>query len=74
MRARQLIGEILGSPFEDWKQWLPCDRIVERAGARSMTSRPPYVRITARAAGWQWRMPLQQSASVGQVYASDIQR
>ena len=58
VRARQLIGEILGTPFEDWKQWLPCDRIVSAPGALD-DARPPYVRITARAAGWQWRMPLQ---------------
>ena len=28
----QLIGEILGTPCEDWKQWLPCDRMVSAAG------------------------------------------
>jgi len=65
----QLIGEILESPYEDWKQWLPCDRIVSVAAALE-DARPPYVRISARAAGWQWRMPLQQNSSHGQVYSS----
>jgi tryptophan halogenase len=65
----QLIGEILESPYEDWKQWLPCDRIVH-APAALEEARPPYARITARASGWQWRIPLQQNLSIGQVYSS----
>ena len=65
----QLIGEILESPFEDWKQWLPCDRMVH-APAPLEEARPPYSRIKARAAGWQWRIPLQQNLSHGHVYSS----
>jgi len=68
----QLIGEILGVPFQDWKQWLPCDRMLAAPVAVEEV-RAPYSRITARGAGWQWRMPLQQCASVGQVYCSDFQ-
>jgi tryptophan halogenase len=68
----QLIGEMLESPYEDWQQWLPCDRIVAVPAALEDV-RPPFVRSTARASGWQWRMPLQQSASCGQVYASGFQ-
>jgi tryptophan 7-halogenase len=68
----QLIGEVLEVPFEDWKQWLPCDRIVTASAALEEV-RQPCMRITARAAGWQWRMPLQQCASVGQVYSADLQ-
>jgi tryptophan halogenase len=65
----QLIGEILESPFEDWKQWLPCDRLVHAPAALG-EARPPYAQISARASGWQWRMPLQQNLSVGHVYSS----
>jgi tryptophan halogenase len=68
----QLIGEILEVPFDDWKQWLPCDRLVTAPVALEEV-RQPCVRIHARAAGWQWRMPLQQSASAGLVYASEFQ-
>jgi len=68
----QLIGEILETPFEDWKQWLPCDRLVHAPAAHG-DARPPYVRISARASGWQWRTPLQQNLSIGQVYASAFQ-
>jgi tryptophan halogenase len=64
-----LIGEVLGSVYEDWRQWLPCDRIVSAPGALD-AARPPYVRISGRAAGWQWRTSLQQNASYGQVYSS----
>jgi tryptophan halogenase len=65
----QLIGEVLESQYEDWNQWLPCDRIVSVPVALE-DARPPYVRRSARAAGWQWRMPLQQNTSHGQVYSS----
>lgn len=68
----QLIGEFLETPFEDWTQWLPCDRLVAAPVALE-EFRPPFQRISARGAGWQWRMPLQQFASVGQVYASEFQ-
>jgi tryptophan halogenase len=68
----QLIGEFLEVPFDDWKQLLPCDRLVVAPVALEEV-RQPCVRIAARPAGWQWRMPLQQSASVGYVYASEAQ-
>jgi tryptophan halogenase len=65
----QLIGEMLGVPYESWQEWLPCDRIVS-APLPLEESRPPYLRIAARAAGWSWRMSLQQSLSTGYVYSS----
>jgi tryptophan halogenase len=68
----QLIGEILESPYDDWKQWLPCDRLLS-APAPLEEARPPYVRIAARASGWQWRTPLQQTMSHGHVYSSAFQ-
>ncbi|HTU64432.1 MAG TPA: tryptophan halogenase family protein [Steroidobacteraceae bacterium] len=65
----QLIGETLGVPYESWQQWLPADRLLS-APAPLEDSRPPYVRIGARAAGWTWRAPLQQMLSVGHVFSS----
>ncbi|HEV7607614.1 MAG TPA: tryptophan halogenase family protein [Steroidobacteraceae bacterium] len=65
----QLIGEILEIPYESWQQWLPCDRVVH-AAATLEDARAPYVRNSARASGWQWRIPLQQNLSHGQVYSS----
>jgi tryptophan halogenase len=52
-----LLGEALGVPFEDWTQWLPCDRAV--AAPEGEGGAPfPYLRVEADAWGWQWRMPL----------------
>jgi tryptophan 7-halogenase len=65
----QLIGELLGVPWQSWQQWLPADRIAS-APAPLEETRPPYLRIAAREAGWAWRNPLQQAQSVGYVYSS----
>lgn len=65
----QLIGEFLGTGFQEWSRWLPCDRSLSAPGAMGEV-RQPYVKLTGRAAGWQWRMPLQGVVSVGQVYSS----
>lgn len=64
-----LIGGIMASPFEDWSHWLPCDRAVAVPCARTAET-APYTRSTARAAGWQWRIPLQHRTGNGYVYAS----
>ncbi|QAY76711.1 tryptophan halogenase family protein [Sphingosinicella sp. BN140058] len=64
-----LIEGALGTGYEDWSHWLPCDRAVavpsERAGPP-----PPYTRSTAQAGGWQWRIPLQHRTGNGYVYSS----
>ena len=68
MRAL-LIGGALGVGYEDWSQWLPCDRAyaVPCTGVSPLT---PYTRSTARPAGWQWRIPLQHRIGNGYVYSS----
>jgi tryptophan halogenase len=67
--AGRLIGEVLDVGYESWRQWLPADRILSAPVALEET-RPPYVRLAARAAGWTWRTPLQQVLSLGYVYSS----
>jgi tryptophan halogenase len=64
-----LIGQALGVGYEDWTHWLPCDRAmaVPCAHGGGFT---PYTRSTARAAGWQWRIPLQHRIGNGYVYSS----
>jgi tryptophan halogenase len=64
-----LIEEALGTGYEDWTHWLPCDRAmaVPCASAGALT---PYTRSTALAAGWQWRIPLQHRTGNGYVYCS----
>jgi tryptophan 7-halogenase len=64
-----LIGDTLNAEFEDWSHWLPCDRAVAVPCAR-VTETTPYTRSTAKAAGWQWRIPLQHRTGNGYVYAS----
>lgn len=64
-----LIGQTLKSPYEDWRQWLPCDRAVAVPCA-SVEPPIPYTRSTADAAGWRWRIPLQHRVGNGYVYSS----
>ncbi len=64
-----LIGKALGTGYEDWSHWLPCDRAVAVA---SEPVRPLgcYTQATAHQAGWQWRIPLQHRIGNGHVYSS----
>jgi tryptophan halogenase len=70
MRAL-LIGDTLGIGYEDWNQWLLCDR-AQAVPCASVEPLTPYTRSTARKAGWQWRIPLQHRIGNGYVYASDL--
>jgi tryptophan halogenase len=64
-----LIEEKLGTGYEDWGRWLPCDRAA--AVPTPLTGPPdPFTRSTARSAGWQWRIPLQHRMGNGLVYSS----
>lgn len=64
-----LIEQTLKTGYEAWNQWLPCDRavVVPSASAGPLT---PYTRVTARPAGWQWRIPTQNRVGNGYVYSS----
>jgi tryptophan 7-halogenase len=66
-----LIEQALGSGYDDWSNYLPCDRAlaVPCASSRPLT---PYTRSTALEAGWQWRIPLQHRTGNGYVYCSDF--
>jgi tryptophan 7-halogenase len=65
-----LLDKTLEVPFEDWSKWLVCDRAAAVACARTDPV-IPYTRSTAKAAGWQWRIPLQHRTGNGYVYCSD---
>ncbi|MFN3387799.1 MAG: tryptophan halogenase family protein [Allosphingosinicella sp.] len=65
-----LIEQALRTGYEDWTHWLPCDRAVAVPCALGGAF-TPYTRSTARAAGWQWRIPLQHRIGNGYVYASE---
>ena len=64
-----LLGKALGEPFEDWAQWLPCDRAVAMP-CRTRTALTPYTSAIAMGAGWRWRIPLQHRTGNGYVYSS----
>ena len=65
-----LIGETLGSPWEDWSQWLPCDRAAALPCTAPDGPIEPYTRATAMPAGWRWRIPLQHRVGNGYVFSS----
>ncbi len=69
-RALLIEGE-LEAGYDDWSHWLPCDRAVAMPCAR-VAETTPYTRSTARAAGWQWRIPLQHRTGNGYVYSSQF--
>ena len=64
-----LIESALKTGYEDWSNWLPCDRALAVPCARSEDF-TPYTRSTARTAGWQWRIPLQHRTGNGHVFSS----
>jgi tryptophan halogenase len=66
-----LLGKTLDVGFEDWSQYLPCDRaIAVKTTHQGVTT--PYTQATARDAGWSWRIPLQERTGHGYVYASQF--
>ena len=63
-----LIEQALHTGYTDFTQWLPCDRALA-VGCEKVGPPTPYTRVTARTAGWQWRIPLQHRTGNGHVYA-----
>ncbi len=64
-----LIEGALKAGYDDWTHWLPCDRAIAVPSARVAPMRP-YTQASARAAGWQWRIPLQHRNGNGHVFCS----
>ena len=64
-----LIEQELEAGFEDWSQWLPCDRAVA-VPCRRVDPLIPLTRSIARKAGWQWRIPLQHRTGNGHIFSS----
>jgi tryptophan halogenase len=64
-----LLGDTLGSPWEDWSHWLPCDRAWAVPCERSPDF-TPFTRSIARKGGWIWRIPLQHRTGNGHVFST----
>jgi tryptophan halogenase len=64
-----LIDGALETGWEDWSEWLPCDRAI--AVASGPDAAPlPLTRAIAGSAGWRWRIPLQHRTGNGHVFSS----
>jgi len=66
-----IMGKAFNEPFEDWTQWLPCDRAVAMP-CQTQTPLAPYTSAIAMPAGWRWRIPLQHRTGNGYVYSSSF--
>lgn len=66
-----LIEQALKTGYDDWSEWLPCNRAVA-VPCEARGELLPYTRATARKAGWQWRIPLQHRTGNGHVYCSEF--
>lgn len=65
-----LIEETLHVGYDNWSNYLPCNRAV--AVQTENTGEPvPFTVATARNAGWTWKIPLQHRTGNGYVFASD---
>ena len=64
-----LIKHALGTGFDDYGRWLPCDRAMAVPSER-FEKTLPYTRSIAHTGGWQWRIPLQHRNGNGLVYSS----
>jgi tryptophan 7-halogenase len=64
-----LIGKTLNIGYADWSHWLLNDSALA-AQTAATSDPPPYTRVVAGKAGWQWRIPLQHRVGNGSVYAS----
>jgi tryptophan halogenase len=64
-----LLGKTFGVPYVDWSKWLPCNSALAVACESSAAFRP-YTQAMSRAAGWQWRIPLQHRTGNGHVYCT----
>ena len=66
-----LIEGALHTGYQDWSQWLPCDRAMVVHSGRSAPP-DPYTLVTAREAGWQWQIPLQHRDGNGYIYSGEF--
>ena len=64
-----LLGDKLQVPWEDWSEWLPCDRAWAVPCERTADF-TPYTRSTAQKGGWTWRIPLQHRTGNGHVFST----
>jgi tryptophan halogenase len=63
-----VFNKSLGVEYEDWSEWLLCNRALAVPSSSEPQSLRPYTQSIAHDAGWQWRIPLQHRTGNGHVY------
>jgi tryptophan halogenase len=64
-----IIEQAMKTGWEDWSHWLRSDSAIA-VQTESVSAPSPFTRSTARSAGWQWKIPLQNRVGNGLVYSS----
>ena len=62
-----LIEGILNTGYDDWSEYLPCNRAVT-VQTKNTGEITPYTTSGAQDAGWTWRIPLQHRTGNGYVF------
>lgn len=62
-----LIEGALKTGYDDWSNYLPCNRAVT-VQTKNVTASTPYTISRAQEAGWTWRIPLQHRTGNGYVF------
>ncbi|GAB3012717.1 tryptophan halogenase family protein [Bowmanella dokdonensis] len=65
----RLIQEALQVGYQDWSDYLPCNRAVT-VQTENVGNPVPYTVATAREAGWTWTIPLQHRTGNGYLFSS----
>jgi tryptophan halogenase len=66
-----LLDRTLRVPWVDWSRWLPCDAALAVACHHDGPPQP-FTRSTAKAAGWQWKIPTQLRTGNGHIWCSEF--
>ncbi|MEM8684625.1 MAG: tryptophan halogenase family protein [Pseudomonadota bacterium] len=64
-----IFNRALGVDYDDWSEWLLCNRAVALPCSLESKSLRPYTQSIAHKAGWQWRIPLQHRTGNGHVFS-----
>lgn len=68
--AARLIGDSVQTAWEDWLDWMPCNRVVS-ACVETPKSPLPYSHAEANERGWTRYLPLQGRTSLSGFYCGD---
>lgn len=67
-----LIEQMLRAGFEDWSEWLPCNRAVAVACEPLSAALTPCTTLAALESGWKWRIALQHRVGNGYVFCDEF--